>query len=106
MATKHHISLDKGAAFELSISVANLAVSNLLTYNCAAQIRKHYNSSNATSFECTIEDANTVVITLSTNSSANLADGRHVYDVIITSNTGVVTRVVEGFVDVNPRVTR
>jgi len=34
-----------------------------------------------------------------------LKEGRYVYDIVITSNSGVKTRVVEGQVTVTPGVT-
>jgi hypothetical protein len=38
--------------------------------------------------------------------TANLTPGRYVYDVLLTSSTGVKTRVIEGIITIMPSVTR
>jgi hypothetical protein len=48
----------------------------------------------------------TVSIALTAAQTNALASGRYVYDVEITSSGGVVTRVLEGQVEVTPGVTR
>jgi len=49
----------------------------------------------------------TVLLTMSSNTTANIAAGRYVYDVEITGGeANTVTRVVEGIVTVTPNVTR
>ena len=45
-------------------------------------------------------------LTLSSSATGSLTAGRYVYDVEITSDAAVVSRVVEGIVTVNPQVTR
>jgi hypothetical protein len=38
--------------------------------------------------------------------TANLTPGRQIFDLVITSPTGIVTRVVEGIIVISPGVTR
>jgi hypothetical protein len=71
-------------------------------------MRKSYYSSSAIDFTMTISDASAGQITMAMNSatSANVAPGRYVYDILLTSGSGVKTRIIEGIVNVLPSVTR
>jgi hypothetical protein len=71
-------------------------------------MRKSYYSSSSNIIISTITGTSNGEITLgmSAANTSNLTPGRYVYDVIITSPTNVVTRVVEGIVTVLPSVTR
>ena len=110
MATKANIVVDQGATFTTSISIVDDTDTpfNLTGHTGAAQLRKHFSSTNATSFAVSLEGANGVIsLSLTSGQTANLAGGRYVYDVEITNtSTNTVSRVVEGIVNVNPNVTR
>lgn len=109
MATKANLIIDQGASYTTSIDILdeNGESINLINYTGAAQMRKHYTSSNATSFSVALGGVDgTVTLSLTANATANLIAGRYVYDVELTSNTGVVSRVLEGIVTVTPNVTR
>lgn len=100
--------IDQGATYSNAIIVkdsSNNAI-DLSTYTVAGQIRKYYTSSNSTSFTATGNSTGYVNISLTSNATANLSSGRYVYDIEITSNTGVVTRVTEGIATITPQVTR
>jgi hypothetical protein len=44
---------------------------------------------------------------LAANTTANIAPGRYVYDAVISDAiTNVKTRILEGIIEVSPRVTR
>lgn len=108
MATKLNLVIDQGATYSNAIIVkdsSNNAI-DLSTYTVAGQIRKYYTSSNSTSFTATGNSTGYVNISLTSNATANLSSGRYVYDIEITSNTGVVTRVTEGIATITPQVTR
>ena len=82
---------------------------DLTGYTVSAQMRKYAGSSTATTFTTDIVSPGTlgkIIISLTPEQTTNLKPGRYVYDVIITSPTSVVTRVVEGIVTVLPSVTR
>lgn len=109
MAIKANITIDQGADFSTTIDVTDEdgnAV-NLSGFTGAAQMRKHYTSSNSTDFTVGIDAVlGTVTLSMSSDVSANLASGRYVYDCEITDSSGIVTRLVEGIVTVTPNVTR
>lgn len=109
MATKANLVIDQGASYSTTIDMLdeNGAAIDLTYYTGAAQLRKHYTSTTATSFTIALGGADgTLTMSLSANATANLDAGRYVYDVELTSNTGVVSRVLEGIVTVTPNVTR
>jgi hypothetical protein len=109
MAVKSNIVIDQGTDFEVTINLrdANTTAIPLGGFVGSAQVRKYYTSSRKYDFNVVIS-ANTgeVTLAMSANTSANIAPGRYVYDCVLTSNTSVVSRIVEGIVTINPRVTR
>lgn len=109
MAIKANLIVDQGTTFLTTLNLTDsegLAI-DLTTYTASAQLRKHFTSSNSTSFSISLGgNTGTLTLSLSANSTANLVSGRYVYDVEITSSSGAVTRVVEGIVLVTPNVTR
>ena len=74
----------------------------------AVYLRISFFSSTKTDFTASIANALTgrLTISLSATQTNALAAGRYVYDVEITDAAGVVTRVVEGQVELTPGVTR
>lgn len=109
MALKANLLIDQGSTYSttLSLTTETDEAMDLTGYSGAAQIRKHYTSSNSYSFVVDLNSvAGTVLLSMSANTTANLTAGRYVYDVEIISASGAVTRVVEGIVTVTPNVTR
>jgi hypothetical protein len=104
------LTLEQGANFNTVLDLKDAAggILNLAGYSAAAQMRKSYYSASATNFTIAITDAGAGQITMSMNSAntSNVTPGRYVYDVLITSGTGVKTRIIEGIVTVLPSVTR
>lgn len=110
MAAFTEIVIEQGATFETTVNVTDVYndAINLTNYSTESQMRKSYTSSTAYTIDTSITDASTGEITLSVT-AANTADipaGRFLYDLKITSNTGVATRVIEGVAIVLPSVTR
>jgi len=109
MATKANLVIDQGTTYSTSITITDEYndIYDLTGFTGAAQLRKHYTSSNATAFSVAL-GGNTGVITLSLTSTqtASLIAGRYVYDVEITSSANVISRIVEGIATVTPNVTR
>lgn len=103
--------LEQGTTFQSSITLDGTSGQpyNLTGFAAKSQIRKSYYSSATTAeFSITINQPPTsgiIVLNLSASTTANIAPGRYVYDVIIKDNPGVVTRVLEGIVNVSPKVT-
>lgn len=109
MAIKANIVIDQGTSFSTSINLTDTddAVIDLTDFTGAAQMRKHFTSSNSTPFVVTIVPADGVVqLSLTANTTANLVAGRYVYDVELTDTNGTISRIVEGIVTVTPNVTR
>lgn len=109
MATKANLIIDQGTSYSTTIDIQDEYGSaiNLTNYTGAAQMRKHFTSSNSVSFTVTLggEDG-TLTLALTANATANIVAGRYVYDVELTSSSGEVSRVLEGIVTVTPNVTR
>lgn len=109
MAIRSNIVIDQGTDYEVTVNVkdANTTPINLAGYTGNAQMRKYYTSSTKYDFNVNVS-ANTgeITLTMSANTSANIAAGRYVYDCILVSNTNIVSRIIEGYVTINPRVTR
>jgi hypothetical protein len=110
MAAFSEIVIEQGATFNTTINVEDTAGAaiNLYGYTANSMMRKSYYSTSATTITSTVTGTanGEVTLTVSATNTAALTPGRYVYDVIITSPTSVVTRVVEGIVTVLPSVTR
>ena len=110
MAAFSEIVIEQGATFNTTINVEDTAGAaiNLYGYTANSMMRKSYYSTSATTITSTVTGTanGEVTLTVSATNTAGLTPGRYVYDVIITSPTSVVTRVVEGIVTVLPSVTR
>jgi len=79
----------QGADFNIDFTVENDNGTpfNLTGYTVACKIKKHYTSSSFTTV------------------TAGMKSGRYVYDVVITSASGIKSRVLEGTVSVLEGVT-
>ena len=108
MAIKANIVIDQGTDFSTTINVTddNGDAVDLSTYTGAAQLRKHYTSSNSTSFAVSTSSGGVVTLSMNAAVSGNLTPGRYVYDCEITDSSNTVSRLVEGIVTVTPQVTR
>ena len=109
MAIKTNLIVDQGSNFVYKIYLVDVdgLPFSVTGFSGNAQIRKSYTSSSYTTMDVAI-DANSGLITLSMNAytTASLTQNRYVYDLQLTGNTGIVSRIVEGFVTVSPEVTR
>jgi len=109
MAIKSNITIDQGTDYQVTVNVrdANTTAISLTGFTGQAQLRKYYTSSRKYDFSV-IVSANTgeVTMAMSAANTANIAAGRYVYDCVLVSNTNVVSRIVEGIVTINPRVSR
>jgi hypothetical protein len=110
MAVKANITIDQGTSFETTLDVTddNGDPINLTGYTGAAQMRKHYTSSNSYAFVVSINPtAGVVTLTMNAATSGAITAGRYVYDCELTSSaTTTISRVLEGIVTVTPQVTR
>lgn len=106
-----NLYLEQGTTFTSSITIDDVYgdVFDLTGYTAYSQIRKSYYSANPTgTFNTTINiGQGTITLEMAANVTANIAPGRYVYDTIITDPVhNITTRVLEGIIEVSPRVTR
>ena len=109
MAIKANITIDQGTDFSALVDVetSSNTVYDLTGYTVAAQMRKNYSSSSATTFVCSHNSAlGQISMALGKDDTAVLEPGRYLYDIEITSSGGSVARVVQGTVTVSPGMTR
>jgi hypothetical protein len=107
MATKANISIDQGSTFSTSIVLTdeNGTSLDLSGYTANSQIRRWYTSTDSIEFHTELT-LGQVTLSLNSTSTSLLTKDRYVYDVVLKDHNDVITRVVEGIVNVNPRVTR
>ena len=104
--------LEKGASFNTTITLydVNNDPYDLSGYTANSEIRKSYYSANSvatftTGFNNDPTDGN-LSLSLSYQQTANIAPGRYVYDVYLTTSDDLVrTRVLEGIINVTPSAT-
>jgi len=111
MAVKANIVLEQGASFSTDIDITDAAGArvDLTNYTANSQLRKHFSSTNATAtFTCTTGGTNgTVTMVLNYANTADITDGRYVYDLtLLNTSANTKLRAVEGIVTVTPRVTQ
>lgn len=111
MATKVNLVVDQGATFTTTISLTNDdgSIFDLQGYTGKSQLAKHYTSNSKTDIDVSL--ANTapatgvVTLSMSSNTTSDLLAGRYVYDLELTDEDGVISRIVEGIITVTPQVT-
>ena len=108
MAIYANLTADQGSTFESSIDVTGSdgVALDLTTYTIRAQVRKSYNSSTAVDFITTKDSSGRIGLSLLATQTGNMKAGRYVYDVEIESSSATVSRVLEGQLEITPRVTR
>lgn len=101
---------EKNADFSSTITIAdedNGLPLNLSGFTAEAKMKRSYTSSvsHPISVEFVDRIAGVIRISLNTQQMSSLSARRYVYDVVITSPSGVKTRVVEGIIEISPGVT-
>ena len=108
MAQKINIVIDQTASFSLPLvftnSISNTAL-DFTNYTANSVIRKTYDAANSVPFIVSLSNNGVVMLSLTANTTAQLWPGKYVYDLDVTDNTGIVSRLVEGQVTVTPAVT-
>ena len=110
MAIYANLTVDQGSSFESTIDITDSENNpvNLTGYTFRGQIRKTYASTTSVSFTITSSTptGGSIKLVLSAEQTSEIKAGRYLYDVEIISSTNTVTRVIEGQIEVTPRVTR
>lgn len=109
MAVYANLTIDQGSNFSSTVTVEDQSglTFNLTSYTARGQIRRSYSSTSYTPFSASIPNpANgKIEISLTSTQTAALKPGRYVYDIEIVQGN-LVNRVIEGQVEVTPRVTQ
>lgn len=108
MAAKVDLNVDQGASFVYSINLKDNSGGplDLTGYTGNAQLRTSYSSNNYTTMNVSITAATGLIqLTMNSYVTSTLTRTRYLYDVELyySNNT---TRLMEGFVNVSPNVTR
>jgi len=115
VATISNLTIDANADYSSTVTISSVSAAgvesayDLTGYTVTASIRKTFASTTATAFGITIDPDPTtgkVTIDLTDVQAGSLDRGRYVWDMIVTSSGGLITRVVQGLATVNPSVTR
>ncbi len=110
MAIYSNLNIDQGTSFNVNVTLEDAAgdAFDLTGYTVSAQIRKTYSSLTSIDFTAALYNAAGGIITLSLDDTqtGSMKAGRYVYDVEVRSNSGSVSRVLEGQVEVFAGVTR
>tara|TARA_A100001011_G_scaffold390969_1_gene475450 strand:+ start:564 stop:896 length:333 start_codon:yes stop_codon:yes gene_type:complete len=110
MATYANLFIDQGSDFSSTIDLSQTSGTlDLTNYTARGQIRKTYASSTKVDFTASLDTTNKkITISLLAGSTSTMKAGRYVYDVEILNNSAPanVTRVLEGQIEVTPRVTQ
>lgn len=95
MATKVNLVIDQGTTFVTAITFSdeNGNTINFSAYSGTAQMRKHFTSSNATSFTVGLNSNGVITLSLSANQTGNLVAGRYVYDLEVVDTSNVISRL-------------
>ena len=110
-----NLVIDANADYSSTITISSIASDgtetpfDLTGYTVSASVRKTFASATATAMDITIDPDPTtgsVTVGLTDVQTGALDRGRYVWDMIVTSAGGLITRVVQGLATVNPSVTR
>ena len=103
-----NITIPQGADFsETFVSTESDGSASILTgYTGQARLKKHPSASSSTSFTVSITSSTgEVSIAMTSGVTSGLEPGRHLYDVVLTTPFGGVSRLVEGTAMVTAGIT-
>lgn len=102
-----NISIDSGTTFSATYTITNPSgtVLDLSGYAAVSKIRKHSTSISFESFSVGIITATgRINISMASTTTALLSEGRNYYDIVITSPSNDISKVIRGSAIVNPTV--
>lgn len=108
-ATYVNFDIDQGTDFSITVNLKDDLGQpfNLTGYTIAAQMRKNYASSSATTFATSHDSTGGhIILSLDNSVTGLITPGNYLYDVEITDGSLKKTRVIEGIVTVTPGITR
>lgn len=107
MSTKANIVIEQGCDFAVPITLTDQNGEPLITTSFVAngEIRQYYDATTAYPLTLTLANGS-LIVAMDAASSANIAAGRYVYDVILTDTTSnTISRLIEGICTITPSVT-
>lgn len=106
MVGKADLIIDIGTDFSVTFDFTdeNGDSVDISTYTATSKMRNWYTSSNTISMTANV-GASSLTLSLTSNTTTNLDAGRYVYDVFVTSTSNTITKIIEGWVTVNPSST-
>jgi hypothetical protein len=105
MARKQNLQIDQGAEFQIEFDLHDEIgdALDVVGYTANAAMRPWYTYGNTYSFTTTLVTGK-LTLSMDTANTSAIPAGRYVYTADMTYIDGSVMRVVEGNVDVNPKV--
>jgi len=103
-----NIVIPQGADFSETFTSTETdgSASNLSGYSGSAKIKKYPSSPTSVTFSVSITGATgEVSIAMTSGKTVGLDPGRYYYDVVLTSGSGAVSRLVEGMALVTAGIT-
>jgi hypothetical protein len=94
-----NLIVHKGTYFEeiFSLTAEDGSGLNLTGHSVTAKIKKHPTATTSYPFTTTLTIADsTVKISMASTMTSSMPSGRYIYDVVLTSSTGLLSKVVEG----------
>jgi|TARA_B100000085_G_scaffold266931_1_gene276058 hypothetical protein len=107
MAAVHNLYIDQGADFSVEIGIFDDFNTpwDLSGYSAEAHMKKSHYSSTYHEFSATPGANGIIALSMTSTVTGAIAEGRYLYDIVITSAAGQKTRVIEGIATINPGVT-
>lgn len=110
MAVYEELTIDQGATFRYQVELKDTTDESefaLTGYTATAHMKRSHRAASITATFTTAVDNSGGVITISLTDeqTAAIKAGRYVFDIVINSPSGEVSRVTEGIIDVTPSVT-
>lgn len=107
----NNLIINSGSNFfqTFTLEGSNNSALNLSGYSVESQMRKWSGSSVGIAFTAVVDVPQTdgkISLSLTSAETFNIKPGRYVYDVVITDQSNIKTRVIEGMVLVREGVTR
>lgn len=96
-----NINIEKGSDFSSTFTIANAdgSVYSLQGASSTSKIKKFPESTISYSFSTTITVATgKITLAMTDEVTSTITPGRYYYDILVTSATGIKTRVIEGMV--------
>ena len=106
MAVRVNLVMNQGEDFSSQVILQDSNGNNFVVsgYTAAAGMRKHYGAANAVAITASLSNGY-CNLSMTSAGTANVADGRWVYDVVLIDSANTRTRIVEGIITVKPAAT-